>query len=649
MRIKKILNIIVCFTILVSTILPIANVRNVNAKEQNIDIMFISDVHSHLEPFNTKFEGKNENIGGLARIKTLINNQKEKNPDTLILDGGDFSMGTMFHTLFETQAVELRMLGEIGVEVTTIGNHEFDFDSDGLVNMIDSALESNNVLPSMVLCNVDWDACKDSEGASHIKDAFSRYDVKPYKVIEKNGTKIAIIGVFGIDALDCAPTCELSFKNPVDAVKNTVAEIKSNENVDMIVLISHSGLGSDAKTDVDGTNLVTSGDSEDEVIAKSIPELDLIISGHSHTTVKEPLKYGDTYIVGCGEYTEQLGNLSMNKKEDGRWEMTSYELIATKDNIPEDLKTKEKIEEFDKEIDKEYLSQFGYTQNQILATNDIEFNTSLETYDIHTESNLGDILSDSFRDSASKALGEDIDLAVVPSGCIRDTIPIGDVTVSDAFKAYSLGIGPDGVCGYPLVKTYLHGHDLKTVVEVDATLSDYMHSARLYISGMGFTYNPNRIPLNKVTDIWIIKNGNREEIVDDEVYSLVTDLYTLRMISAVNNLSKGILKIGLVDENGIPITDYEKYIITESDGTELKAWEALARYIDSFEEDKVPERYASWDGRKNVDTSVSSLFGNPNIYGVVIIAIAIFIITILTLIIWLLLRIIKKRSTANRG
>ena len=150
-----------------------------------------------------------------------------------------------------------------------------------------------------------------------------------------------------------------------------------------------------------------------------------------------------------------------------------------------------------------------------MAKNENVFDTWSDTYDIHTESNLGDILSDSFRVSASKALGEEVDFAVVPSGCIRDTIPLGDVTVNDVFSAYSLGIGPDGVCGYPLVKLYLSGKDAKFVAEVDATLSDFMHSARLYASGLGFTYNPNRIPLNKVTDIWVIRDGNREEIIDN--------------------------------------------------------------------------------------------------------------------------------------
>ena len=628
---------------------PFVSARDVHAKEQNVDIMFISDTHSHLDSFNTVFEGKHENMGGFARLNTLIKNQKEKNPDTIVLDAGDFSMGTLFHTLFETQAAELRMLGELGVEVTTIGNHEFDFQGESLAKMINAAIDSGDEIPSMVLCNVDWDSCKDNEGANAIKAAFEKYGVKPYTIIKKNNTRIAVIGVFGKDALSCAPTCELTFLDPVEAVKNTVKEIKDTEDVDMIIVLSHGGLGSDAKTDVDGTNLVTSGKSEDEVMAKSVPEIDLLISGHSHTTVKEPLKFKDTYIVGCGEYAEQIGNLSMSKREDGRWNITSYELLATREDVEKDAPTQEKINNFKKIIDDSYLEQFGYTQDQVLAKNDIVFETSLNTYEVHTETRLGDILSDSFRDSASNALGEDIDLAVVPSGCIRDTIPYGDVTVNDIFKAYSLGIGPDGVCGYPLVKTYLSGKDLRLVIEVDTTLSDFMHSARLYISGLGFTYNPKRVPINKATDIWIIKDGQREEIVDDKMYSLVVDLYTLRMISAVNDLSKGLLELEVMDENGSPITNFEDHIIHEPDGTELKAWEALARYIDGFDGDKIPERYASFDGRKNIDNNVSSMFGHINKYGLIIVLFVAALVAIIVLIICTIVKVTRKKLLSKRG
>ncbi len=87
---------------------------------KTIDIMFVHDTHSHLNSFSTVVDEKQEMIGGFARIKTLIDEQKEKDPDTLVVDGGDFSMGTLVQTVFETQAAEIRMLGALGCEATTL-------------------------------------------------------------------------------------------------------------------------------------------------------------------------------------------------------------------------------------------------------------------------------------------------------------------------------------------------------------------------------------------------------------------------------------------------------------------------------------------------------------------------------------------------
>ena len=93
---------------------------------KSVDVMFLHDTHSHLNEFATVEDGKSQVLGGFAKIKTLINEQKEKNPETLLLDAGDFSMGTLIQVVYEEEASEIRMLGDLGMEVTTLGNHEFD-------------------------------------------------------------------------------------------------------------------------------------------------------------------------------------------------------------------------------------------------------------------------------------------------------------------------------------------------------------------------------------------------------------------------------------------------------------------------------------------------------------------------------------------
>ena len=179
---------------------------------KQVDIVFTHDTHSHLNTFTTVVDDAEKEVGGFARINTLIQEQKAKNPDTLVIDGGDFSMGTLIQTVFETQAAEIRMLGYMGCDVTTLGNHEFDYRSKGLANMLNSATESGDNLPALVVCNVDWESMEAaglSEGQQLIRDAFDEYGVSDYVVLEKGDTDIAVVGVFGKDALACAPTLSL--------------------------------------------------------------------------------------------------------------------------------------------------------------------------------------------------------------------------------------------------------------------------------------------------------------------------------------------------------------------------------------------------------------------------------------------------------
>ena len=126
--------------------------------EKHLDVLFTHDTHSHLNSYSTIVNGKQKEVGGFARIKTLIDEKKKENPDTLILDGGDFSMGTLIQTVYTTEAAELRMLGYLGCDVTTFGNHEFDYRSGGLADMLKTAKNSGETVPKLVVCNVDWDA-----------------------------------------------------------------------------------------------------------------------------------------------------------------------------------------------------------------------------------------------------------------------------------------------------------------------------------------------------------------------------------------------------------------------------------------------------------------------------------------------------------
>lgn len=632
-----ILAIVLCIPVLMG-------VRTEAAEQKKqVDVLFTHDTHSHLNCFSTIVNGKKKEVGGFARLKTLIDTQKEMNPDTLLLDAGDFSMGTLIQTVYATEAAELRMLGYLGYDATTLGNHEFDYRSSGLADMLETAKNSGENVPNLVLCNVDWDAMKKAgltKGQKQIQTAFQAYGVKDYVVVQKGDVKIAILGVFGKDALECAPTCELKFKDPVEAAAETVKKIKKNEDVDMIACVSHSGTWENED------------ESEDEILAKSVPDIDLIISGHTHTVLEKPIRHGDTYIVSCGEYGKNLGSLSMTQNKNKRWTMNSYKLIPVTDEVEADQATQQRIDQLMATVDTNYLSKFGYTRTQILAKNDIEFNDLEEMSTRHEELNLGDIMSDAYVYAVENSTdydGTPVDIAVVPSGTVRDTYTKGDITVEQVYNSFSLGIGKDGLAGYPLISAYLTGKELKLVAEVDASVSDFMTIARLYCSGMNFTYNPHRMILNKVTDCYLVKDGKREEIQDDKLYRVVTDLYTGQMLGSVMDVSHGLLSIIPKDKNGDPINNLEDYAIMEGK-RELKAWDAIARYMQSFEDTdgdgiaNVPDYYSTTHERKVVDDSrnIIDLVKHPNKFSAMIVGICIAIVLLIGVVIWAIRKGIKR-------
>ena len=613
------------------------------AKE--VDVMFLHDTHSHLNEFATVEDEKTQVLGGFAKIKTLINEQKKENPETLLLDAGDFSMGTLIQVMYEEEASEIRMMGEIGVDVATFGNHEYDYKAKGLANMLKNAVASGDKLPEMVVCNVDWVSMEEAgltEDQKLLQDAFENYGVKDYIVLDKNGVKIAITGIFGEDCLDCVPNCPLVFKKPVDALKETVATIRAKENVDMIACVSHSGTWDNEDK------------SEDEILAKNVPEVDLIISGHTHTKLDKPIKHGDTYIVSAGEYGKYLGNLSMEQKKDGRWEMDNYELILVDKDVKADAQAQAKADSFMQKVDSKYLEQFGYTADQVLCTNDIEFATSGDVGSKHTEMNLGSIMADAYTYSVAKFDATDtrpVDVAVVPAGVIRDTYAKGNITTENVFNSFSLGIGEDGIPGYPLISIYLTGEELKIAAEIDASISDLMSSARLYTDGLYWNYNPNRMILNKVTDVYLCDtNEERVAIEDDKLYRVVTDFYTSQMLGGVTDLSYGLLSIVPKFADGTPVENYEDAVILTKDGKELKAWAAIAEYMSSFEDTdndgigNVPAKYGTEEGRKVVEDSkkIGDLVKNPNKFLFMIIGIIVVILALLVGIVFVLAKVIQR-------
>ncbi len=610
-----------------------------NEKQDTVTILFTHDIHSRLDEYKVQGTGEQEEAGetvfagGFARLKTRIDERRAANPATFVFDGGDFSMGTLYQTIYETQAAELTMLGRIGVDATTFGNHEFDYRAEGVSNMFRSAVRNAGedealTLPQFLTANIDWEK-NDSKDNRMIRQALEDYGSKEYTVIEREGIRVGVYGVLGEDAEICAPESGIDFDDIVETSKRVVEELKK-EDVDMIVCLSHSGTSEEEDA------------SEDEILAEEVPEIDVIISGHTHTTLEEPIISGDTVIASAGSYGRNLGELELVPAENGRWKLAEYRLNPMDESVEQDQETENYLSGYRSVIDDEYLSRFGYRMEQILAENTIPFTQIDDFGDELREDTLGSLIADSYVYAVKKAEGADyvpVDLAVVASGVVRDSFQKGEITVSDAFNVSALGIGPDRVTGYPLVSVYLTGKELKTVAEIDASISPIMTYAQIYPSGMSWTFNPNRLILNRVTETGMTGDtvgeeeafiqDNLTEIEDDKLYRVVSGLYSAQMLGAVEDKSKGILKLTPKNAEGEAITDFEDYIIRDGEGYELKEWYALAGYLESFTKNEkgisqIPVRYSEEEGRKVIHDSagLAEVLGNPNRFALAVYGIA---------------------------
>ncbi|MBR5207015.1 MAG: 5'-nucleotidase C-terminal domain-containing protein, partial [Erysipelotrichaceae bacterium] len=165
---------------------------------------------------------------------------------------------------------------------------------------------------------------------------------------------------------------------------------------------------------------------------------------------------------------------------------------------------------------------------------------------------------------------------------------------------------------------YLTGKDLKTVLEIDASVYPLMSSAGLYSSGVEYSYNLNRMFFNRVDYAMLRRNdGSLEEIEDDKMYKVVAGMYAGQMLGSVKEKSFGLLSVTPRDQDGNPIASDEmvKYVVKDANGNAVKEWYAISSYLLEMN-GQMDEAYASTDGRKVVYTSWNpvSLLKNANVF-----------------------------------
>ena len=648
-------------------VLPVGAVAEGCTQETNVTtILFTHDLHSHFLPQLTAEGGES---GGYARLKTVIDGERAMNPDALLVDGGDFSIGSLIQTLYTTQAAELRTMGAMGYDAVTIGNHEFDHKGTGFAEMLNSAKAAQQAAVELLLVDArpleNMDAYKerfgpvtpvlptlletnyapadDNPDRAFIRSAMEDYGVTDCVTLERGGVTYGLFGLMGVDSDECAPTSGFTRTDAAKAAKRCV-ETLNGEGAEIIVCLSHSGTGDSLAS------------SEDEELAKAVDGIDVIVSGHTHSTLAEPLVVNDTYIVSSGPYCQNLGSLTFSWDDGGEKRLLDYRLIPIDETVAENPEIAGLVEQWKDMVGEVYLARYGLTYDEVLTHSDYDLNTPASA--VQENNGLGTLVSDAFlwADRTLNAAYADSPhtVSVTADGVLRANLPAGDLTAAMAFDVLSMGVGEDGTSGFPLVAVYLTGKELKAAMEVDASVTPIMPAAQLYMSGAKYAFNTKRMFFNRVydaalTDVTFDESGtgNAYEIDDNALYRVVTGMYSAQMLGTVKSKSMGLLSLEPKQANGTPVTDFSDCILYDANGNELKEWYALAAYLEQFGEDGLPDRYADpANGCKQVSDSFApgQLLAGWNGITWAVLGIALLLLALILLLIRFLRRRIRRKK-----
>lgn len=631
---------------------------NLLAAEKLITIVHTNDMHSHFQGFSPEIDYQpfhvniDKTLGGWARIATIIKNtKKERANPVLTFDAGDYTMGSLYHMLIREEAFELRLLSAMGYDAVTLGNHEFDLKPAGLASILRTA-KAKGGLPQIVFAGAIFD--RKNPVLASLQDAFSETGVKNYIVLERSGLKIGIFGLLGKVAIEVSPFAKpLTFRDPIETAQDMVNLLRNKEKVDIVVCLSHSGLNDNPDK------------SEDQLLAKKVKGIDVIISGHTHTKLDKPIQVDGTIIVQAWCYGKQVGVLDI-AYEKGKVTLKNYATVSVNSAIKVDEPIQKMIDSFKQTINSQLLGPGNLSYDQVIAETKWDLTNTAE------ESPLGNMIADSIRwyvnevDSDKSDPSSRVMVAVESNGVIRDDLiagQTGKVTVGDLFRTIPLGIGVDDTMAYPLISFYLYGYELKRALEILTSVrplkgDDYF----LQISGLRFTYNPRRMIFDRVTDIEMGSEEDGYQPLDysasnKQLYRVAANIYNATFLKLVGRFTYSMLDIIPKDKNGAPI---EKLSAALIDGDkfqpgiqELKEWQGVIKYVRSFPDANgnglpdIPEKYKGKLGRIVEKPSLNP--GNLVSRGTTPTLVLLAVFGIIVLFIVLIFIVIKNSRKARKG
>jgi 5'-nucleotidase/UDP-sugar diphosphatase len=508
---------------------------------KSLVILHTNDEHSHLigdGPEADDFPapttaGTGKVKGGLARRAALFAKERaaatSAGSDTLTVSAGDNAFGTLAELGF-VSGTDYSSLGLLKYDVTTFGNHEFDYGPIGLAASVTAGFTSSTGMPAIVASNIHFSgtagdamlaALFDESGLGLPLGATSSLRTakvpaqqaqpihRTWVITTANGLRVGFVGILGVGAAYEAP-----LKGPVkfsvaalgsetdtlsslaqlyDDVQPLVDRLRARDHVDLVVALSHSG--------VEPGNVEA---GEDQQIAENVGGIDVIVSGHTHTNYPAQLvtnaKTGRKVLIQqAGRYGDHYGRIVMKVKQGAAsddlepvtFDMTQSTTVPIDDTTVGDAAAAGFVSQVYGTLETAPVAALGglsylaYTasiaagaQLTASATNvgAVAFHPIAKAgYTIHqgapyTETPLLRAAADSML-AATEAFNGHTDVAIEAAGVVRgDIIPSagGSIAFGDLFQAVPLGISPSHQPGYPLTRFAVYLAELKAAFEVTA-------------------------------------------------------------------------------------------------------------------------------------------------------------------------------------
>ncbi|MBR4218639.1 MAG: metallophosphatase [Bacteroidales bacterium] len=254
--------------------------------QSTLTILHTNDTHSRIEPF----DDHGTMIGGSLRRLEYIRQVRAEQPNVLLFDAGDYWQGTPYFNLFGGR-VEIEMMNRMGYDAATLGNHEFD---NGLNALAERLAEAKFPI---VCCNYEFH----HPGLDTL--------VKPYLIFEKAGQKIGLFGlVTNLEGLLSDPTIldTIHYRDAVECARQAVDYLRNTEHCNLVICLSHLGYSPEKHSDP----------MCDKIVAEKVNGIDLIIGGHSHTMLKEPIVINNTQIVQVGYKGGRIGRIDVEMRDE---------------------------------------------------------------------------------------------------------------------------------------------------------------------------------------------------------------------------------------------------------------------------------------------------------------------------------------------